>query len=586
MLDLRERPASDRAPGSPASRPHNLLLSVVLAGILAVLELLGDAGNGYVAGWGDHFVLSPEGLSWAHPGAFANDWFMEVAPQPHWFFDVVTYAGESLGMLSLFYAVFWALGLLAVGVATTLLAYRFAPVAPVPVALGVTLLLAVTPWMIGGTGSPVIAQALPAVLSGNLIYLLIAGMLTERRVLVVVLAPFIAVVHVQQGSIAIVLLAAMLVVEGIRRRTIDWPLVLALALTAAFVAFGLILRPVASNLQDFVRICDQIIPYHCAAHLWQPSEVLSTIGLILLTVVSAVVVPRSSRWIWFSTVGLAALGYAGGFVVDALRIPVLGTLAQGVNVYRLGAVLLPFAIWGAFAPMIVRLRGWRLALLLLGWLAGWVGFLLAPGWPTQVVPRTILLGLALLVPVLWFTSRTRRLPDRAARHGHRASRLAALAAGVLVIAVTAGTGGLALRAPNFAFIGDDDLRAWGAQVREVVPEGGVIVAPPRFEWVKLVTRRAVVADCKDVPYGGAAWEEWQRRLDALGGYAQCVAPGPLLYDELTADELVQVADDFDTDFIIVNPAHPDTVWALEDLGWTRAVTVTGASGAELLRRSD
>jgi len=31
-----------------------------------------------------------------------------------------------------------------------------------------------------------------------------------------------------------------------------------------------------------------------------------------------------------------------------------------------------------------------------------------------------------------------------------------------------------------------------------------------------VARRAVVADCKAAPYGGALWEEYRRRLHALG----------------------------------------------------------------------
>ncbi|SIT88805.1 DUF6798 domain-containing protein [Microbacterium sp. RU33B] len=556
-----------------------LPLTGVLTALLAVLQIWGTIGFGYFAGWGDHFVLSVEGLSWAHPGAFRNDWFMEVAPQPHWFFDVLTFAGESLGILSLVYVVFWGLGLVAFSLATALIAYRFFPSIVWPVAVGVTIVTAITPWAIGGTGSGMIAQALPAVLSANLIYLLIAGLLTGRRILVIVLAPLIAIVHVQQGSIALVLLASMLVVEGVRERRVDWYLGAALVLTAAFVAFGLTLRPVASNLEDFVRICDQVIPFHCAAHLWTRVELLSTIGLIVLAVLSAVVLPRSHRWIWYATVGLATLGYTLGFASDALRIPFLGTIAQGVNVYRLGAVLVPFAVWGLFAPLLVRLRGWKVPVFLVAWGVGWIAYLTAPGFPTDLGPRLVLMGLALLGPVVWFTLSTLRSADIARR-----SASASLVAGLVVLIVTAVSGGLTLREPSFTFIGDPNLRTWGEEVREVVPEGAVLVAPPRFEWVKLITQRAVIADCKDVPYGGEAWEEWQRRLDVLGGYKQCVAPGPLLYDKLSADRLIEVADEFRSDFIVVNPGSPETVFALEDRGWTRAVTPVASAGAELLQR--
>ena len=576
--------AVDEAP-STRTRPRldgrAIALPIVLAAMLGVLQVWGTIGTGYFAGWGDHFVLSTEGLSWAHPGAFENDWFMEVAPQPHWFFDVLTFAGESLGILSFVYAAFWAAGLLAFGVATAIIAYRFFPAAAWPIALGVTMVAAITPWMIGGTGSGMIAQALPAVLSANLIYLLLAGMLAERRLLVVVLAPFIAVVHVQQGSIALVLLVAMLVVETIRTRKVDWFLAGAIALTGAVVAFGLMLRPVASNLSDFVRICDQIIPYHCAAHLWTRNELISTVGMIVLAALSALVVPRSKRWIWYSTVGLAVLGFSGGFLTDALRIPFLGTLAQGVNVYRLGAVLVPFVVWGALSPMLVRMTGLRRIALLLVWGVGWLAFLTAPGFSTQLRPRLVLLGLALLIPVCWFVVRTLRESAIAQRSG-----AAVLSAGLLVLVVTGVSGGLVLRAPDFDFIADPNLRQWGEEVREVVPEGEVIVASPRYEWVKLVTQRAVIADCKDVPYGGDAWDEWQDRLDALGGYRQCVAPGPLLYDELSAEELIEIADRYESDFIVVNPAHPETVRALEDRDWERVAEPIGGAGAELLARPD
>ncbi len=555
-------------------------LVTLVASLLGVLEVWSNLGLGYAAGWGDHFVLSPEGLSWAHPGAFENDWFMAAAPQPHWFFDVLTYVGESLGALSLVYALFWMAGLLAFAVATVILASRFAPGARWPVAVGVTLLTAVTPWMIGGTGSPVIAVALPAVLSANLIYLLIAAFLTERRTLVAVLAPLIAIVHVQQGSIAIVLVASMLIVDGVRRRRVDLRLGIALVLTIGFVALGLSLRPVAANLKDFVQICDTIIPYHCSAHLWSKWDLLGVMGLILLCALSSLLMPRTQRWAWYATVGLAGLGYAGGFLADALRIPLLGQLAQGVNVYRLGAVLLPFAVWGIFAPLLLRWRGWRMPVLIAVWGVGWVAFLAAPAWSGELVRRELLLIAALVLPLAWHLWRTRRRAGETSQY----SGSAVLVAGALVVAAVASYGGLSIRPANFTFIGDANLRQWGAEVRDAVPAGEILVASPRSEWVKITSQRAVIADCKNVPYGGAAWDEWQERIDSLGGWEQCVAPGPLLYDALSADELVGIADEYNTDFIVVNPASSEALAALERLGWVEVVAPVNGIGAYIFRR--
>ncbi len=560
-------------------RVSRILLPLVLAALMGILGVWSTAGGGYVAGTGDHFVLSPEGLSWVHPDAFKNDWFMQAAPQPHWFFDLITMMGESLGALSAVYALLWMAGLLAAGAATSLLAHRFVPGAPWAMGIAVTLVMAVMPWMMGGTGSPLIAMALPAVQSANLIYLVLAAMLCERRLIVIVVAPLIAILHVQQGSIVLVLLVAMLISTAIRERRLDRAMSVALVLTGAFVAFGLIIRPVASNLQDFVQICDKIIPYHCAAHLWTGKEIASSIGMIVLCALSVFLVPAAKRWLWLTTVGLALLGYSGGFLVDLLRIPLLGTLAQGVNVYRLAAVLLPFAIWGAFAPLLTRARGWRLLIIGGIWGVAWIAVLYTPYLPAPSRTRAILLGLALLVPFAWYlVARHRRQVDDADL------RLVTISSGLLVVLLSAVNGGMVLRAPNFTFIGSTELQEWGKEVRDVVPSGDVIVASPRDEWVKLVTQRAVVVDCKDVPYGGAPWREWQKRIEDLGGFQQCVAPGPLLYNTLSADQLIGIADTYSSDFILVNPGVPHTMDDLEAKGWTHVVSPVGSTGADLMRR--
>jgi len=159
-----------------------------------------------------------------------------------------------------------------------------------------------------------------------------------------------------------------------------------------------------------------------------------------------------------------------------------------------------------------------------------------------------------------------------------------MVSGLLVVLLSAVNGGMVLRAPNFTFIGSTELQDWGKEVRAVVPSGDVIIASPRDEWVKLVTQRAVVVDCKDVPYGGEPWREWQKRIKDLGGFQQCVAPGPLLYNTLSADQLIQIADSYSSDFILVNPGVPNTMDDLEAEGWTRIVEPVGDTGADLMRR--
>ncbi|KJQ53667.1 DUF6798 domain-containing protein [Microbacterium sp. SA39] len=556
-------------------------LPLLLAAILGVLELSSRTGLGYLAGWADHFVLSTEGINWVRPDAYANDWFMESAPQPHWFFDLLTSFGESLHILPLVYGLYWAAGLLAFGAATAMLARHFVPSASASVGVLVTVVAGLMPWMLGGTGTPVIAIALPAVLSANMIYLLIAGMLTERRLLVVIVGPAISVVHVQQGSIAIVLMVALLIVEAVRDRRVDWWLALAGGLTAAVVGFGLLIRPVASNLADFVEICDTMIPYHCAAHTWDERDIVSTLGLILLTSLSVFALPRARRWLWLSTVGLATLGYAGGFAMDALSVPVLGPLAQGVNVYRLAAVLIPFAVWGAVTPLLSRARGWRYVALLAAWGLGWLMILTAWGFVSAgpLISRLVFYTLALLIPFLGFAVL------RQLRRDHVRTRpAAALIASVLVLAAAAGNGGLALRAPDFAITPFADFRVWGENAERAVPAGESIVASPQQVWIKFVSERAVIADCKNVPYGGEPWAQWKKRLAELGGYEQCLEPRAPGYSELSVDALIDLADEYDSDFIAVATDAPVQLEGMERAGWDQVVDAEGDAYAVLFRR--
>lgn len=554
-------------------------LALTLAVVLGTLETWGLLGDGYTAGWGDHFVLAPEGLSWAIPGAFEGDWFMSAAPQPHWFFDIVTFVGQSIGHLSATYVLFWAVGIAAFGAATSMLAFRFAPAVAWPVGLGFTMLIAVTPWMVGGTGSPIIAQALPAVTSANLVYLAIAALITEVRWVAIVAAPLVALVHVQQGAVIAIILAVAIVADTIQRRRLDWRFATALALTVALVIFGLALRPVASNLADFVEICDTVIPYHCAAHSWGWPEKLSTIGMIVLAASTWFLVPRHSRVLWLSTVGLATTGYALGFAFDAFHIPVLGPLAQGVNVYRLGAVVIPFTVWGAFLP-ILRPDLNRTAIARFGlWAIGLWCFLQSPNGFPPIVQKWAFAIVIIAIAVYAIVATRRHEHSRPFAVG-----LAAFLLGAAFLFSSAVTGGLIARAPTWQFIKNQSLVQWGQEVREVVPVGATIVASPRAEWVKLSTQRAVVVDCKDIPYGGEPWDEWNRRIDDLGGFEQCVAPGPLLFNDLSAGEMVEIADKYNSDYIAVDGSLEDTQDDLERLGWDRIVEPVEGVGLVVFER--
>lgn len=56
------------------------------------------------------------------------------------------------------------------------------------------------------------------------------------------------------------------------------------------------------------------------------------------------------------------------------------------------------------------------------------------------------------------------------------------------------------------------------RARVALPEDAVIAADPKIFWLRSASRRAVVADCKSIPYGGDVWDEYVARIEDLGGY--------------------------------------------------------------------
>jgi len=338
--------------------------SSIHAGALLAAALLGVLSNwtfqfayGYSSGLNDHSVLSLHGLQMADPTKFVNDWFMNSAPQPHWLFDLVTYVGVVTNSLSISYFLYWLTGLIVFGYATVILARRWTPQYPMAATLSVTVIIALLPWNVVGTGSTMIAQALPTVLAGHLVYLGLALLLTERYRALPFVAGAVALVHVQQGAVIAIMMAATAVLRLVVDRRLNWSLLLATAAAVAGTALGLVIRPVAANLSDFVVVCNTIIPYHCAAQTWGIRGLLAFAGIIGLSFLTFLLVKKGNRSNWLGSLGLAAFGLLAGMTANALSVPVFGELAQAVNVYRLGVVIVPFAVWGIVTPAIRAIRG-------------------------------------------------------------------------------------------------------------------------------------------------------------------------------------------------------------------------------------
>jgi hypothetical protein len=97
-----------------------------------------------------------------------------------------------------------------------------------------------------------------------------------------------------------------------------------------------------------------------------------------------------------------------------------------------------------------------------------------------------------------------------------------------------------------------DIAAWGERAREVVPVGEEILIPPTGVEFRMITRRAVVVDCKYGPYGGDAWAQYKARIEALGGFGQCLGTlGAPTFGDLSGGDLAAVAQRYGAHYILV-----------------------------------
>lgn len=509
---------------------------------------------GYGAGIGDHTVLFPQGVAWAVPGAFENDWFMQAAPQPHWFFDIVVATGIRFGVLDPMLFIYWLAGLAAYALATLLLARMAVPSRPLLATAMLLTLTGITPWMLFGTGTPNIGMALPTVLTSSLIYLVFVLLMRGNLTSAAILATASAALHVQQGSIVAVVFGATFVVQWIaRRRFPPLPLVLGFVGSTAFVIFGLRLRPVAANLSDFVEVCNTVIPYHCSASTWAWSIQLGALGGLALATLTVLAFIGAQRTMWLTSIGLVILGLGLGFVADSRQIPVVGELAQAVNVYRLGAVVVPFMLWGMLLP-IMRIRSfprvferrWAVRTLWVLWALAMIAAVLDPSWGVMnivVNERAVALVMLLIAGVaLGYVS-------FAWRSGARWVAAASVTGALLLSAAVTGT---LVSHPGFqwyASAGNPKELEWYESVKELVPQGEVITAPGDTATLRLYSQRAFIADCKNVPYGGEAWKEWQQRISDIGS---CFGDDSYA-DEFTVDDYTRVAAKYDSHYVILGP---------------------------------
>ena len=555
---------------------------------------------GYDAFEADQFVNSLRGLDWANSEVYANDWFVQTSPQPHWTFDVVTAVGERLGLLNATYFLYWLVSLAAFGLATAWLTERWVPRGSRSLGLLIGPIVSLGPIGVLGSTGPVLWYAVPHQLGGSLAYLAIAAALTRRWHWAGILTFAAGLAHVQHGvNVGVALGALGLFGWHLSRSARAW----LIGGGAAAIAHAVIAARVLGFFGggDFISQCERYIPFHCAARTWPDFVIRDGMWIVILALALALGLSAARRvdaFAAFCTIGLPALGMIVAVQADRHDVQPIGELAQSTNAYRLITLVIPFAAWLLvllpllFAQLLANrvIKGTRTIkersiLLLLGLIASGVlvGALLqrlllgeaavaVQAQPQMVTGigtgRAVVLVVALVIAiVVGGAGPHTKLPIR-----HRTW----LSVSVMLVTGAIGIWLSNLPINNFDFgLKDSDPRVALAQaVGDELDASAVIAHPPTEFWIRLWSRQSVVADCKTIPHRGDEVIEFEERLDAMGTFPPCLVGDQRPWAELGLDAVTELRDRFGATHALL-PSWDPKADAATAAAWPEVLTQDG-----------
>jgi hypothetical protein len=530
---------------------------------------------GYGAGLNDQFVLSPLGISWADSTAFANDFFVFSAPQPHIFFDFVTSFGYRIGALSATYFAFWIFTMAVCAIAIRKISQFLSPEHVFfTTALG-SLFLVAGPVTILGTTTIALPQALPHALGGALVLLMFGFCLEKKWSLAGISVVLASIAHVQQGTVALAIFIFFLALDYYEKRTFQIVSYLLIAIAMVTIFTILSSRPVLGELSDFVRVCNEYIPYHCDSNSWLPNRFvlgICTLGLMLI-------VATNRKVFGFDHFRLFVLTYSVGgaalLVLEFVNVPFLGELIQGANGFRVFSLMVPLGAISA-AWVIVNAHKLSFKKLVLGLVSIFV-FL------TGATDLGFLSRYAFFVAVFLILFYFKVMDDNAKisapelRTKASLNGSVALFAGIAIVSVISS--GLTIPRMDIAFM--SDYRK-SFKLEQIVSSGETIAADPTWTWVRLASKRAVIVDCKYLPYGGPPLEEFESRLESIGGYEEIC--GGSSFSTLKPKKIDAWAEEYSADYLLLEK-RDKRISELEDLGWT-VNQDPGSDKIEVLRPYD
>ena len=551
--------------GTQKGRQALDLLTVCVSVFIAVITIQTNLVP-YDSGTGDHHVILPAGLLRADPSLYLGDYFIRAAVMPHWFFEYLTTFASKIGQLNLFFFMFWLITIAVFAYANLLVAKTV-----MERNVHLTAILIMSVQIMGvrtmfGTSAIVLQQALPHSLAAAVTFLVLAMWIRGDRKYVFLLLPFIPVIHIQIGAIALGLVMLLVAIEWIQGLRPKLNQLIFIGLAGVTTLFGLILRPVAGNTKEFSEICERLIPHHCYAPSWSNeklalSVVFILLGLCLVLLVGDDKVGKQFRLI---VIGLPIAVLAISLVLDRFSDGLLTDLVRGNNIYRLAVVVLPFLYW---APLLIwknhsgsirSIAASALSVFLL------VALVLLPGHGSRFEATPVLfLWLTALAGVVFLC---RNVSQNSIRYQSLS---------VVVFALTIMTGVVAfnersLTSPDIQFIPDEQQRAVGEALKRSVPIGKVVAGDPITYWLRMDSGVGYAVDCKFRPIGGGEpLKEFYKRLQPLGGYeAACLNYS---FDSVSAAELDNFAQSSDAELLLLTSTDNRMIDLLS-AGWEKLET--------------
>lgn len=464
---------------------------------------------GYSFGYGEQMLLSVKGISWADPNAFVGDWFNEHAPQPHIVFDAITYFGEKINFLAGVYLLYFIASCSIFALATAFLAEYWLPSRLRYLQHLVNVLCVVGPVFLLGTFLTIHFQAVPNMAGGCLVYLAVASLITRRENIAAIAMLLAALMHLQHG-IGVASIAILFTVLGLIEKR---KLILATSAISLGISFAMAFyRDLLSGSSEIAHEAAEIgSTGHLNVETWTTPSIVGGLFVLTLAILNFSLRGSHDKRIKL-TLGIAiiAFGPIVGIISDLNNIEPFQSLARSFFIYRYSMVLAPFACWYLIRNLVNtgNQSVFRALSSFAVLIAGYIGFFSVTysNFP-RLKSTWVLVGIIALAVSIRATCKK---PDARIHLGF-------VSVGYLTaVSIILGFIQFDSRWPQIDFSSTDNAVTISRSMGMALTSSDVLASDPSIPWIRPLSRRAIVADCKGVPYGGAPWNEYTRRLRALG----------------------------------------------------------------------